>query len=139
MNLVRLVFWSYLAIRIGEGAELAMITYTVTNHALLVAVSLAAYLFALAVVIDGVKVLGEKIALTWHVILEVLLLFVSIYFAYSGASHPTQFCAAWTFGTRFGVNLAFFLLSQGLLALMGVHALRWLVYATRKTRPRTKP
>jgi hypothetical protein len=123
--LPRAMYLGYLALRGAEALELALVMYAVTGQ-LLPACTLAfLFAFALSVVVAGVHCLGEGVALVWHVILEVMLLPLSVYFAYLAAGDLKGSLAASPFSVRFSTTLLVFLMLQSLLALAGCHVLRW--------------
>jgi hypothetical protein len=119
------MYIGYLALRSAEAMKLGFVTYAVIGQWLPACTLAFLFLFALSVVVAGVHHLGEGVALVWHVILEVMLLPLSVYFAYLAAADLKGSFAASPFSMRFAIMLAVFLTLQSLLALAGCHVLRW--------------
>jgi len=133
MVIVRLLYIGYLLLRFSEAVELAVVTYTETKHILLTGTAFFVFVFGVMLVVVGVRDVGVRVALTWHVILELLLIPLSLYFAYSIAqSGNGRLLLLLTPVARFEVSAVMFLAGQVLLAVIGFHILRWTMMANRR-------
>ncbi|HEY0394931.1 MAG TPA: hypothetical protein VGD01_10610 [Candidatus Elarobacter sp.] len=137
MPLARAAFLCYFIVRLGEAWELGVVTLAETRNLVITLTFILAFLFALAVVIKGVAYLGDRVALLWHVILDMLLVPVSVYLAFVAMSVPAAQpspVASLSGEARLALMLTAFLTSQALTSLIGLYVLRWIVAVSRRTR-----
>jgi hypothetical protein len=131
--LPRVLFGMYLLLRLAEAEELGYICYVELHNMLVAAVLVFCFLFGLAVVLVGVNRLGVRFAVTWHIALEALILPLSICLAKLAADakpHPQSILSLLPYYDRLGVILTMFFLAQGLLAVAGLHVVRWMTVET---------
>lgn len=127
--IIRGLFGIYVALRFSEAGELAHVAYTESHSLHLAASVVFCFVFGLAVVLVGVTRLGERVAVIWHAILELLLVPLSVYFAWKAAATvpaPGLLLAGLTFDERFVVMLVVFAVIQTLLAIAGLHVVKWI-------------
>lgn len=133
MAIVRLLYIGYLLLRFSEALELARVTYAETRHVLLTGIAFFAFVFGIALVAAGVRDVGDRVAMLWHVILELLLVPLSLYFAYTIARAGNgNLLPLLNPSARFEVVTIMFLAGQILLAIIGSHVLRWMMMANRR-------
>ncbi len=127
--LLKVLFGLYVLLRFGEAGELGQICYIEVHNPLLAATIVFAFLFGLSVVLAGVHRLGERVAVTWHIILEILLAPLSVYFGFEAAqSLPPAGSplAALSPDARLVLMIVLFAAAQFMLVLVGMHIVKWM-------------
>jgi hypothetical protein len=126
--LVRTLFGIYLILRISEAGELGLIAYAEAHSIHLAASLVFCFLFGLAVVIVGVARLGDRIAITWHIILEILLIPLSIELAWNATftvPSASSLLGSLSPEHRFVLMIVLNGVIQSLLAVAGLHVVKW--------------
>ena len=127
--LPRILYGMYVLLRMSEASELGHVSYTEAHSLMLATILVFSFLFGLAVVLAGVHSLGAKVAVTWHIVLELLLVPLSLYFAKLSsliAPAPESVLAPCSASQRFLAMAIIYLVAQFLLAMAGLHIVKWL-------------
>jgi hypothetical protein len=131
MFAVRSFFCMYLLIRVAEAGELGNVMYRETHNPVISVALSFVFIFALTIVVYGVRTVGQLVALTWHCVLELILVLLSEYWAancaFSAAVNSQSLFSSWTPLHRFILFSVLFLFVQGLLAMAGAHIIVWMI------------
>jgi len=122
-------------LRLGEAIELALVTYSETGHYLASVTIFFIFIFAVALLAAGVRDVGTKVALSWHVVLELLLIPLSLYLAFlSATASNSRLLSSLSIQRRFAIFAGIFLVLQGLLAKIGSDILKWIMGINNRRR-----
>jgi hypothetical protein len=131
MITIRAFFCMYLLIRLAEGVELGLVTYRETGIPLNSVTIFFIFVFAVTIVVHGVRVLGRWVALTWHCGLELFLGFLSAYWAatcaFAAGERAHSLFRMLDFHHRLILFSALFFYVQLLLAVAGAHIILWMI------------